>query len=169
MKSGRELQLTNSNDVNSSNRGIVIKNEDIGKVLVEWSEFESLTFSDAPGSGPAYSDFPSPKLLEGEVKTFDENSYSGIIVYDIDEAYDYEILEGKDYNIEYNIPFRKIDRIVPKNYNYSLIYLKSGGDVLLGDLQDVCDRNDGVLVMKSKEDKEPIYIPWKKVKEIDFK
>ncbi len=169
LNSGREVTLENSNDVNSSNRGVVVKNDEIGKVLIEWSEFESATFEPAPNSGPAYASFTKPARLQGTVRTFDDRDFTGILIYDVDEAYDYELLEGKDYNIEYNIPFRKIDKIVPKNYNYSLIYLKSGGDLLLGDLQDVSDRNDGILVLKSPEDEEPVYIPWKKIKEVDFK
>jgi hypothetical protein len=169
LNSGKELVLANTNDVNSSNKGIVVKNDEFGKALIEWSEFESVNFVKAPNSGPAYSRFPKPKRLEGTVKTFEDKTFTGLIIYDIDEAYDYEILEGKDYNVEYNVPFRKIDRIVPKNYNYSMVYLKKGGEILLGDLQDVSDRNDGLLVLKSESDKEPIYIPWKKIKEIDFK
>ena len=169
LNSGREVTLTNSNDVNESNRGIVVKNDEIGKVLIEWSEFESVDFEKAPNSGPSYSSFANPKRLEGTVTTFENKTFSGLLIYDVDEAYDYELLEGKDYNIEYNIPFRKIDRIVPKNYNYSLIYLRSGGDLLLGDLQDVSDRNDGVLVLKSADDDKPVYVPWKKIKEVNFK
>ncbi len=168
LNSGREVILNGSNDVNEDNRGVVVKNDDFGKVLIEWSEFESVSFDSPPSSGPSYANFTDPKRLKGTVKTFDDKTFSGLIIYDVDEAYDYELLEGKDYNIEYNIPFRKIDRIVPKNYNYSLIYLKSGGDLLLGDLQDVSDRNDGVLVLKSEDDEKPVFIPWKKIMEVDF-
>ena len=169
LKSGREVKLFNTNDVDASNRGIVVKNDKIGKALIDWSDFESVTFEDAPNSGPSYSDFTNPKRIQGTVYTFDEQEVTGLIVFDLDEVYDYELLEGKDYNIEYSIPFRMIDRIKPKNYNYSMVYTKGGAELLLGDLQDVTDRNDGLIVMQSEDDKEPKYISWKRVKEIDFK
>ncbi len=170
LKSGREIELFGTNDVDASNRGIVARTEDFGKVLVEWRDFEYVEFTDNIPNGKimSYDDFPKPKRLKGDVLTVKDETISGLIVYDIDETYDYEILEGTDYNVKYSIPFRKISSVKPKNYNYSNITLKSGKTVLLGNSQDVSDRNDGLMIFKSENDDEPILIPWEGVKEIKF-
>ena len=57
--------------------------------------------------------------------------------------------------------------LIPKNYKYSNIELKNGENILIGEMQDVSDRNDGVLVFENKED--PVYFPWDKIEEIIFK
>lgn len=170
MKSGRQIDLFGTNDVDGSNRGVVARTAEFGKVLVEWRDFEYVEFME-PGSGDkmmAYSDFTKPKRIQGSVKTADDKNVSGIIVFDVDETYDYEILEGHDYEVKYSMPFRDIKSIFPKNYNYSTVKMKSGESVLLGDTQDVSDRNDGLMIFKSESDEDPILIPWKSIKEINF-
>ncbi|MEQ8519580.1 MAG: hypothetical protein RLN79_00850 [Cytophagales bacterium] len=170
LKSGREIDLFGTNDVDDSNRGVVARTQDFGKVLVDWRDFEYVEFLDKIPSGSflSYDDFPKPKRLKGEVITAKGETMKGLIVFDIDETYDYEILEGDDYNVKYSIPFRKIASIKPKNYNYSNITLRNGKEVLLGDSQDVSDRNDGLMIFKSETDEEPVLIPWEGVKEIKF-
>jgi hypothetical protein len=170
LKSGKEVELFGTNDVDASNRGIVARTRNMGKVLVEWRDFESVEFSDSYKKGDimTYDDFPKPSRLKGEVTTLDDKKVKGLLVYDVDETYDYEILEGNDYQVKYSIPFRMIDKITPKNYSYSNVTLKSGETVLLGESQDVSDRNDGVMVFESEKDEEPLMIPWKGIKEINF-
>lgn len=168
LKSGREIELFNTNDVDASNRGIVARTKDFGKVLVEWRDFEYVEFMDnyKDGATMKYSDFDKPKRIKGIVNTVADKSVEGLIVYDIDETYDYELLEGNDYEIKYSIPFRDIKEITPKNYNYCTVSLKSGKSVLIGDSQDVSDRNDGIMIFKSENDEEPVLVPWKAVKDI---
>jgi len=63
--------------------------------------------------------------------------------------------------------YQNIKKIIPKNYKWSNIELKNGETILIGEMQDVSDRNDGVLVFENKED--PVYFPWDKIEEIHFK
>ena len=167
LKSGRELVLRGSNDVNSGNRGIVVTNDEIGRVDIPWREFKKVTFSEKPGKVKAYGDFKAQKELTGVVKTKDGESFSGKIIYDLDEEYNYEVLQGEDDELEYVIPFGNIARITPKNYAYSSVELKSGNKIVLGESQDVSDRNTGILVFVNQND--PTYILWKDVEEISFK
>ena len=46
IKNGKELMMRGSNDVNSQNSGIVIleKTDDPDGILLEWDEFEKVTF-----------------------------------------------------------------------------------------------------------------------------
>ncbi|MEM8565275.1 MAG: hypothetical protein AAGF85_02355 [Bacteroidota bacterium] len=165
---GRTFYLTGSNDVNSGNRGIIVTVDGVGKVNIPWKVFNSVTFDPVvKSSGKSYASYGSPKPLIGTVYTYNDDKISGRIVFDIDEAMDIEFLEGKDDELEYRIPFRNIKSIKPKNYNYSQLKLRNGDTLLLGDMRDVTDNNDGLLVFQ-KGSREPEYISWKKIDEIVF-
>jgi hypothetical protein len=168
LRSGRELELEGTNDVNDSNRGIIVTVEGLGRVDIPWDEFESVTFDhDKKYSGPGYQDFPSPKQLEAKAYTKDGQIFSGKVAYDLDETLDIEIIQGKDDDIEYLIPIRNISKITPKNYDYSTVTLKNGDAILVGEGQDVSDSNDGILVFT--QNSEPKYISWDDLKEIEFR
>ncbi|MEQ8573712.1 MAG: hypothetical protein RIB63_06600, partial [Fulvivirga sp.] len=155
-----------SNDVNSENRGIIVTNDKIGRVDIPWREFKKVTFSKVAEKPKAYSSFKSQKELNASVKTTSGETLSGKIIFDLDEEYDYEVLQGKDDDIEYIIPFKYISKIVPRNYDNSDVTLKNGEKIMLGEGQDVSDMNTGVLVFKDKN--RPIYIMWKDIEEISF-
>ena len=74
-------------------------------------------------------------------------------------------MDGKDDELEYRIPFRNIKKIIPKNYNYSIILLKNGDELLLGYERDVSEDNDGLLVYV-RQNEEPVYVKWKTIDEI---
>lgn len=166
LQSGRELYLTNSNDVDDDNRGIVVKNPEYGKVLIGWRDFEGVEFVEADGSGPAYDEFPSPRWISGEVSRTDGKILKGRMIFDMDEALDLEILDGSDGDIEYMIPFRIVKKIVPDGRYGSRVVLKSGKEIVLEDSHDVDEDNDGILVWVKKE--EAVYVPWRLVEEVRF-
>lgn len=166
LNSGREMSLRGSNDVNSENRGIIVNSKKYGRVDIPWKEFRSLTFSSAKEKLSTFNEFSSTDKIRGSVKTVDGKTYSGNIIYDLDEAYQMEVLQGEDDDIEYIIPFAKIKSIAPKNYDYSTVNLTDGTSLTLGESQDVSDKNSGVLVFEGSGD--PLYIPWEKIDVINF-
>ena len=167
LKSGRDFYLTGSNDVNHENRGIIVNMPGQGRVDIEWRDFRMVTFTDSPkDAGPSYASYKMPGELSGKVKTESGSTLSGRIIYDLDEAYDFEILQGKEDDLSYLIPFGEIKSIIPKNYSYTRVELKNGKKLLLTDSQDVTEDNDGILVFTGEED--PTYIPWDDVDEIIF-
>ncbi len=167
LNSGRRFYLTNSNDVDNDNNGIIVTVPGVGKIDIPWKYFRSATFEPAPNSGQSYNDYPTPKGLFGTVYSIDGTEYRGKIVYDIDEIWELETLDGNDDDVEYKIAFRHVKSIIPKNYAYSMVELRNGDKILLGDTQDVSDSNDGILVFQNP-DEEPIHIPWKKLAEVVF-
>ena len=167
LRSGREFYLTGSNDVNNENRGIIVNMPGQGRVDIEWRDFRKVTFrKESRDSGPSYASYKTPKYISGTVKTKDGSSLTGRIIYDLDEKYDMEILQGMDEGIEYLVPFREIKSISPKNYSYTRIEFNNGKKVLLSDSQDVTEENDGVLVFNGKGD--PTYVRWDNIDEIIF-
>jgi hypothetical protein len=140
----------------------------MGRVDVKWRDFKKVTFdSKAVDLKCSYDLFKTPDYIRGTVVTSDGQKISGQLIYDIDEFIDIEFLDGDDDDMKYMIPFRNIKSIRPKNYNYSVVTLKNGQELLLGERQDVSDKNDGILIMKNGRKK--AYIRWEDVREIILK
>ena len=168
LDSGRELYLKGSNDVNKENRGIIVTMPGMARVDIKWRDFRSVVFDQTSGVfGLAYDDFAKPKKLWGTVSTTDGKNYSGRLVYDLDEAWDFEILQGNDDDLEYNIPFRFIKKITPKSFKSALIELRNGEQLRLEGSQDVNENNDGVLIFEKKNDS--TWVPWENIEEVEFK
>jgi len=169
LKSGDELYLTGSNDVNRDNRGILVKVDGIGSVKVGWRDFDMVTFADpAPNSGPAYASFGAGRRLNGEVESRGGDRFKGEIVFDLDETWDFELLHGKNGDTEYLIPFREIVKIEPKGSFSSDVELRNGIVVELEDSQDVTRKNNGVLVF-TDAGRRPEYVSWRDVGAIRFR
>lgn len=167
LKSGRELTMDGSNDVDSGNRGVIIMNKDMIAVDVPWREFDKVTFSEPAGSLASYDQFATQKPLSGSVVTKDGKSLTGKIVFDLDEESTYELLQGKQGDFEVITPFRDIKRVEPISDYRCRIELKSGKNITLEDAQDVNERNQGVLVFANAKS-DPVYVLWEDVKSIDF-
>lgn len=166
LKSGRSMYVSGTNDVNEGNRGIVVMSLEIGYIEIPWSDFEQAEFHE-PKRKLSYRDFTKPKGIYGQIYTRGERSYSGRLVYDLDEFWEFEMIEGKDGRLEYSLPIRNIQRIEPKNDSYTEIRLKNGEILLLGKLRDVTRSNAGVLVI-SGNNKKTNYIDWDDILEIVF-
>ncbi len=164
---GRELKLRGTNDVNSEIRGIFVEDERYGRVKIPWDEFDRAEFeADAP-SGRGYDEFGPGSLLAGRVTDIDGNTHAGRIVFDLDEAEGWEILHGSHHDVEYYIPFENIASIEPRDRDESMILLRNGEELRLEDSQDVSDRNDGILIFDSDDDR-PVFLEWEEVERIEF-
>ena len=91
-----------------------------------------------------------------------------IFAFDKDEIWSFEFLDGDDDDIEFQIPMRNIERITPKNRSFSMVELRNGDQLLLGDRQDVSRNNNGILLFTDSSDL-PIEIEWDDIEEIVFK
>ncbi|MEQ8241005.1 MAG: hypothetical protein RIA69_17445 [Cyclobacteriaceae bacterium] len=167
LKDGREFYLTGSNDVDESNRGVIVYVPDLGRVDISWKHFRSLEMIDTESTGPGYDDYPKPKGIRGSVLTVKNEQHTGKIIYDLDEEWEWETLDAKDDGVSYEIPFRFLDKIIPKNYSFSQIYLKNGNVLLLGDARDVDSNNDGLMILDATGRQEA-YIKWNTIVEIKF-
>ncbi len=155
-----------SNDVAKGHRGVIVMNREFPAFDIPWTEFDKITFSDnADGGLLSFSDFNNPKELSARVKTRDGSTMAGRLVFDLDEAFDFELLQGKEGEFEYTIPFRNIRKITAKSAHRSIIELTSGKTVTLDDAQDIGDRNQGLLIFKESNS---VYIPWSEVESIEM-
>lgn len=167
LRSGKKLVLHGTNDVNAENRGIVVSSDEIGQVEIPWKSFISVCFNENhKDSGPAYHVFSKPKRLYGKVKDLNGNQYNGLIIFDKDEKWDFEQLEGIHNDLKYIIPFRNIKTIIPKNMNYTYVILRNEEKFILGNLQDVSSKNEGLVVILSNSDSK--FVDWTQIDEINF-
>lgn len=164
-KSRKSIILGGTNDVNDENRGINILVEGLGMVDVPWSNFKRVIFQKNENYGSGYEDFPKPKPISGKVFLLDEKEYSGTLVYDCDENFDFETLEGRDNGNQYTIPIRHIKSIKPKNEEFAQLELRNGSQLLLNGSNDVSYGNGGVLIFQ-KGKKEPIKVKWSQIDQI---
>ncbi|MFZ5517969.1 MAG: hypothetical protein ACOY90_15090 [Candidatus Zhuqueibacterota bacterium] len=167
LHSGKELLVSGSNDVDRGNRGVIVTMPGVAVVTIDWRDFRSVRFESATAIiNQAYGDFGSPRKLEGTIVTTDGTKYSGALVYDLDEAWDLEMLQGDEDDMEYIIPFRSIKKITPRNFRSSLVELRNGHQLKLQATQDVNEDNDGLLIFNASE--KPIWIAWEKVDYVEF-
>lgn len=167
LRSGEKVILGASNDIGSSNKGIVVMHPQYGRVLVEWKAFRSLVLQAQPASGLAYEDYPKASRLSAALTTTDNRIYQGTCIFDLDEEWDAEILDGNKDGLYYQIPFYNISKIAPYKQHYSQIWLKNNTSLVLGWANDVSDKNWGVLIWLPN--KKYQYIPWNEIKELSFR
>ncbi|MEO9868880.1 hypothetical protein [Ekhidna sp.] len=163
LKSGRELDLRGTNDVDDDNKGIIVTVKGLGRVDIDWDEFDKVTFKEVSNSGPSYSSFSSPKKIMGTVEVDNGDRHSGEIVYDLDEEYTFELLNGENDDVKFIIPFSNIKEITRRGSRSSRIKLSDGDELTLEESQDVTEKNSGILI---KTDSGRVYVPWYKVEKI---
>ncbi|MFK7957977.1 MAG: hypothetical protein AB8B96_17890 [Lysobacterales bacterium] len=163
LKDGRTLSMSDTNDVNSENRGIVIYMADMGKVMVPWTAFEKVTYFDPSDNLPSYAEYADYGPINAQV-VHNNTTTSGFLVFDLDQQHQGEMLRGKDAaGIQYEIPWRLIERLTPEN-NTARVLLKSGRSLTLGKDPDVTGSNLGIGV---KTDGTSVtFIPWESLSDL---
>lgn len=165
LKSGRTLDLRGTNDVDDDNKGIIVTIPGFGRVDLEWEDFDKVTFMDAPNSGPDYDSFSKVEKIKGTVTVDNGDNHTGEIIFDLDEEYTFEVLNGEDDDTKYIVPFKNISSITPRGSYRSSVTLKNGKTVVFEESQDVSEDNQGILI---KTNSGRIYVPWDRVEKIDL-
>jgi hypothetical protein len=165
LKNGDEMILRGSNDVDDDNRGIIICDPAFGQVRVEWDEFDILEFSEAPRA-VKYSSFDGGRKMKGTVYTEDGDEFSGLICWDDDEEYTWELLNGNYRDSQYKIEFGLIKEI-EKNSRRSCDVTVSDGRVFeLRGSNDVDSDNKGIII--TDRDGEEVYVNWEDFERVKF-
>ena len=166
LKDGREFVLEDTNDVDSSMRGVHVDDPRFGRVKVSWDAFERVEFEEVDHSGRGYDDYRPAKHLRGTVVDYGGKTHAGELVFDLDEIASWELLNGSREDVEYYIPFDMLRSIEPTRDDGSTVTLTSGVTATLYDGQDVSENNDGVVVLR--ENGREAYFAWDEIKRIDF-
>ncbi len=165
LRSGDVMVLRGSNDVNDENRGILVLDPYLGQVQVDWDTFEAVTFSE-PDFPITYNDFFGSGLLKGTVVTRDGQTYTGVIRWDDDEAYAWELLNGELDGLEFDIEFAFVREIERLSSRAARVFLRDGRSFDLRDSNDVNDENDGIFVTLA--DGSEVKIDWDDFERVRF-
>jgi hypothetical protein len=170
LKNGKEIRLDDSNDVDSGNRGIIVSDLKMGRVVIEWDEFESLELkTPAENDYVSYDDFNGGQALYGTVYDEDGEEYTGRIRWDNDEEYGWEILDGSYRDVEFDIAFENIKSIEKLSSRTSRVILWDGRDFKLRDSNDVNDENNGIFIMTASNADDEVVLDWDDFDRVEFK
>ncbi len=164
---GRSFEMWGSNDVDEGNRGIWILTPDRGWICVTWKRFRQITFSTDTASGTPRTAFHNAAPLRGAVYLEDGSTVSGRLVYDLDEGFAWDIFNGENDGIDYDIPFPLIAGIERTGPESCRVQLRCGQVLELEGNQDTGQDHGGVLVF-GNEGAAPRHLPWSTVRKVVF-
>lgn len=155
---GEELTLRGTNDVNSSNRGIGVSDPGLGQVIVPWQRLEAVRFHAPERSTTAYDDFERTGALFGTVATIGGERFRGRIRWDNDEESGWELLNGNDAGLEYDVELALVDRVARRGSWGVEVTLLDGRVLELEGSNDVDEQNKGIFV--TLESGEMVLVQW---------
>ena len=165
LNNGEEVILRGTNDVNSDNNGILVLDPNLGQVEVHWNDFEEVVFSE-PEYVPTFDDFAYSGPMSGTVYARDGDVFEGDIIWDNDEAYAWELLDGDLDDLEFDIEFGKIRSIERISSRAAEVTLFDGRTFELRDSNDVDDDNDGIYVLDA--DGNETRLSWREFERVVF-
>lgn len=166
LKSGEELVLGGTNDVNSGNRGIIVSDPGFGQVKVGWRDFKIVEFTDDE-SKTSYDTFDGGRRLNGTVYTEDGEAYTGRIRWDNDEEYSWELLDGHAGKLQFDIEFGKINAIEKESSRSVQVTVLDGRQFELSGSNDVSRGNRGIFIETGEGDL--VIVEWDEFKRVEFK
>ena len=163
---GRVLELSDTNDVDSSNRGIVVEDARFGRVEIPWDVFERADIEVAKDSGRSYGDYPSLGEIRARVTLRGGRTRQGRIAFDLDETFLWELLDGYADDVEYHIPFVRVKSVRPLGTRRAEVTLDNGLKLRLEGQTDVGDDNAGIAFLESADDEG--YVAWDEVELVEI-
>jgi len=164
LHNGETMILEGTNDVDASISGISISDAALGQVKLQWDDFDNVRFHGTEAES-AFAHFDGGRPIEGTVVTRSGASYTGQLIWDRDEAYTWEMLNGEINDVEFQVEFSNIDQIVRTNRG-SLITLKDGRTFELSNSNDVDRGNRGILIHTDGREFE---VEWNDFAELQLK
>lgn len=166
LQEGGSLVLRGTNDVNHSNRDILVADPSLGEVRVEWDQLDRVDFTSPPGA-PDLSSFQRSGRLRGTVHARGGETQTGWIRWDNDEEYGWEILDGELADgIAFDVELGAVRSIERVSYEAARVTLRDGRSYRLTGSNDVDEGNRGVYVERS--DGTLVLVPWDRFESVVF-
>jgi hypothetical protein len=164
LRNGESMILEDSNDVDSSIRNISVSDPTLGQVLLRWDEFDMVEFHGLEGDEPGVL-FDGGTRLYGTVETEDGASYTGELVWDNDEEFTWEMLNGDIDDVEFSVEFGNIQSI-EKTRSGARVTLYDGRVFDLSEGNDVDSGNRGIQIRTDGRDYE---VEWRDFSTVTFR
>lgn len=163
LTNGEQYVLEGTNDVDGSISGIEVSDATLGVVKLDWDDFDMVEFHGTDDEVAA-ANFDGGRPIEGTVIDRFGDRYTGEIVWDADEAYTWEMLNGEIRGIDFWVEFGQIESI-EKSRNGAVVTLKDGRSFELSDSNDVDRGMRGLTIRTDGRDYE---VSWADFSEVTF-
>jgi len=163
LKTGEQVVLEGTNDVDSSISGIEVSDATLGAVKLGWNDFDHVRFFEAEDEIAA-ARFDGGAPIRGTVYTEGGEAYDGQITWDADETHTWEILNGDIRDIEFHVEFGNIEQI-EKTSRGALVALRDGRAFELTGSNDVDRGNRGIVIRTDGRDFE---VDWRDFVRVEF-
>ena len=162
LRSGEEIAFRGgSTDIGHEIRGIIVEDRREGETTFEWRDFDHIEFLPTPPNAESVYG----ERLYGTLTTREGDVFTGYVCWDVDEALDADILDGRDEDgARRKIPFAEIDALFREGRTRTRVVLRDGGEVVLHGTNDVNDENRGILILDPAL--EQIRVPWEAFDEL---
>jgi len=193
LSNGDRVELFGDDDVDDGNDGIQVSDPGLGLVDMDWDEIERVRFH-PPEVAVGLDAFDGGHRLRGTVVTADSTELSGWIRWDGDEEYSWELLDGWDGGVSFDIEFTHIatiEKFIGQNVTVNVgptgvsvshpvkegaqVTLRDGRVFELFDSNDVDESNHGIFVLEPGEGRSPddeeaewVMVRWEDFREIRF-
>lgn len=161
LKSGEEVEFRGGGDVGSSMDGILVESPRGGQVELDWRDIRVIDFMSGPPSPSRWGD-----RLYGTLETRDGARFSGYIVWDMDELFTTDILDGEERGREHDIPFGRIRAIERYSASAARVSLDDGSELVLRGSNDVNDDNRDIMVADPSFGE--VRVEWDELERVDF-
>ncbi len=165
LASGREIELSGTNDVNDDNRGVLVTVDGIGTIEVPWRALARVVLENPPASRP-YDDFDGGRRLKGRVRSRDGTIHSGTITWDMDEGFSWESLDGELEEIDYSVRFENVVSVKPVGSHSAELRLADDRLLVLSGSNDVDEDNRGIMITAA--DGTETILGWRDVELVEF-
>ncbi len=163
LTNGRSYVLDGTNDVDGSISGIEISDATLGAVKLDWNDFDRVEFHGTDDE-VATANFDGGHALRGTVVDRFGDEYTGEIVWDADEEYTWEMLNGEIDGISLHVEFGQVERI-ERARDGARVTLRDGRTFDLTGSNDVDRGNRGLTIRTDGRDYE---VDWSDFAEVTF-
>lgn len=125
LRSGEEVVLRGTNDVDRSNRGIEVADPAFGRAVVSWEDFRSVRFHDARDEAP-WPDFSPGAPIRGTAFAADGRVLEGELRWNNDQSQLWEALSGWVGDTRVRVEFGSVRTVRKLDEDRLEIELRSG-------------------------------------------
>lgn len=152
--------------------GIRISDPGLGAVTVPWDDLRRIRLH--PPGETAGSGWPAAvRPLRGTVSTRSGEALEGTILWDADEAWSWDFLDGSLRDVEMAVEFEHIAAIRRTSSRSAVVILRDGRTWELEDSNDVGEENRGILVQVAGDgtaaaEETWVQVTWDEFQEVRF-
>ena len=167
LENGKKITLSGSNDVDSGNRGILVKDPQIGEVKIPWNDFDEVEIKHRVKKHlKNYDDFDGGYPLYGKVYARDGFKMKGYICWDNDEYFSNDVLDGRFSGFDINLEFDQIRSIEYHSRRSARVEIRGGETIKISGTNDVNSSNKGIWIMNREGEYE--VIKWEDFQKVIF-